>query len=254
MNIRFAAALILAASPALAEDDASQWRFDVEASYSDLTKNMDAWREGALRAAYRVDSNTWIAGSAETSERFNKFDAYLEARIDRQFAPGTTAYAFAGGTPDADFRPEVALGAGGTARLFKDGDAIEALVATLDLSYADYAAGDIETLNPGFEIYAFQGRAWATAKAINLWDETGRHRSGYLLRLDVSPAEDYRIYAGHADAPETSEGITLDTQSWFAGVSVPVAGTTTIKLSGAKELRDSAYDRTTVSLALSFRM
>ena len=245
---------LLAGANASADEAAPRWRLDLEASYSDLTKGLDAWREGALRGAYRFGNGTWVTGSAELSERFNKFDAYFEARVDAPVAAGTSVYAVAGGTPDADFRPDVAFGAGGTARLFKDGTVLEALVATFDLRYADYATGDVEAVNPGVELYAFKGQAWLSAKAINLWDETGKHRSGYMLRLDVAPANGYSLFAGHADAPDTSDGVTFDTQSWFAGIGVPLNDATTLRLTGAQELRNSAYDRTTVALALSVRM
>ncbi|MBP6012884.1 MAG: YaiO family outer membrane beta-barrel protein [Alphaproteobacteria bacterium] len=248
------ALLALFVSAAATADDAPRWRFDVEASYSSLTKNNDPWREGALRGGYRFDDGTWATGSAEFADRFNMFDTYLEARIDTQVAPGVSIYAFAGGTPDADFRPKTAFGTGGGARLFKDGSAIEALVATLDLRYSEYLAGDVEAVNPGVELYAFKGQAWFSVKAINLWDETGKHRSGYTLRLDVEPSEGYTLFVGHADAPDTSDGVTIDTQSWFGGVGVPLNDTTTLRLIGAQELRNGGYDRTAITLALSVRM
>ncbi len=244
------ATLASAASAAAGEP---RWRFDAEASYSDLSHGLTPWREGALRAVYRVDGEFTLGAAVEAASRFGNFDAYFEVRADARTGSGTSVYALAGGTPDADFRPRNAFGLGGAQRLFQDDGFVAAVVATLDLRYADYAAGDVESANPGIEIYLLHGRAWITARHINIWDETNTHRTGYILRTDVQPAENFTVFAGYADAPDTSDGVTVDTTSWFAGAAVDVDTTTTVRLALAQEMRDSGYDRTTVTLSLTLK-
>lgn len=247
------AALFLVSTAAAQADDAPRWRFDLEAAYSDLTHGRDPWREGALRASYRLDDEWTVGGAVEAASRFDKFDTYLEGRIDGRCIGGTSYYVLAGGTPDADFRPRVAFGAGGAQRLFRDNGFFEAVAATLDVRYAEYEAGDVETVSPGLEAYLFGGRAWVTARYINIWDETGEHRTGYFLRADALVADDVTLFAGYADAPDTSDGVTVDTTSWFAGAAVDVEENTTLRFAIAQEMRDTGYDRTTFTLSLTLK-
>ena len=246
-------ATILSTGTVGASGEEPRWRFDAEAAYSDLTHGLEPWREGTFRAAYRVDEEVTAGAAVEAASRFGKFDTYLEARADFRVAGDAWLYGLFGGTPDADFRPRLAFGAGGAQRLFKDNGFVAAAVATLDLRYADYLAGDVETVNPGVEIYLFHGHAWFTARHINIWDETGTHRTGYFVRADMQPVESLTLFAGYADAPDTSEGVTVDTTSWFAGATVEVETDTIVRLSLAQELRDTGYDRTTVTLSLTLK-
>ena len=114
-------------------------------------------------------------------------------------------------------------------------------------------AGDVETANPGLEVYLFKGRAWIAARHINIWDETGVHRSGYFVRADVQPVESVTLFAGYADAPDTSDGVTVDTTSWFCGVGFDADEDTTVRLALAQEMRDAGYDRTTLTLSATFK-
>lgn len=246
-------ALALLATATVASAETPRWRFDLEGSYSDLTHGRESWREAALRGSYAVD-DTWTLGAAvEAASRFDNFDAYVEARADARFEGGTSFYVLAGGTPDADFRPRVAFGVGGAQRLFTSESFFAAGVATLNVKYAEYLAGDVETVNPGFELYVAKGRAWLTARHINIWDETGRHRTGYFVRGDVQADDDVTVFAGYADAPDTSDGVTVDTTSWFAGLGVDVAPDTTVRFAVAQEMREQGYDRTTVTLSLTLK-
>lgn len=243
---------LLAAAP-WSSAETPRWRIDLEGSHSDLTHGRESWHEAALRVSYAIDDGWTLGAAVETASRFNNFDAYVEARADLRFEGGTSFYVLAGGTPDADFRPRVALGAGGAQRLFASEGFVSAGVATLDLKYAEYLSGDVETVNPGLELYVAKGRAWLTARHINIWDETGRHRTGYFVRGDMQAGDDVTVFAGHADAPDTSDGVTVDTTSWFAGIGVDVATDTIVRLAVAQEMREQGYDRTTVTLSLTLK-
>ncbi len=246
------ALLVVATSFHASAQDADHWRFDVEAAYSDLSHGLDPWREGAVRAAYTWERLT-LAGAVEAASRFDSFDAYVESRGDYRFDGASSVYVFLGGTPSADFRPQVAVGAGGAQRLFQDDGIIAAAVATVDLRHARYAAGDVETANPGVEVYLARGLGWLTARHINIWDETGRHHTGFFVRADIQPVETLTLFAGYADAPDTSEGVVLQTTAWFAGIAADVDDTTTIRLSLGQELHETGYDRTTVTLSLTLK-
>ncbi len=247
------AALFTALSCTAAADEAPRLRLDFAATYSDLSHDRDDWREGSAGLSYDFGDGWRLGGAIEAASRFGQFDAYLEARADHEVASGVWVYGLTGGTPDADFRPRVAFGAGGSARLFQQRGFLAAGVATLDLRYGDYTAGDVETVNPGFELYLIDGRATLTARHINIWDETGRHREGFFVRGDAQPTDTLTVFAGYADAPDTSEGVTVDVRGWFGGVAVDVDERSTVRAVIGQDLRDTGYDRTTFTLALTLK-
>jgi YaiO family outer membrane protein len=226
-----------------------RWEMNVDGSYSALEGGRD-WQEGSLQLRYKAGEATTVGGTVEVSRRFGRTDTYGELRIDQRVGTGGSFYLSAGGTPDADFRPEWQIGAGGSLRL-RSGPS--ATVLTLDGRQARYRSGDIQTLTPGIEQYVFGGRAWLTARWINIFDENGEHQSGWLARGDVMASERVRLFAGIADAPDTSEGVVIDTFSLFGGASVDLNDRTTFRLSLAHEDRAFGSDRLQLGVGLGLR-
>jgi YaiO family outer membrane protein len=235
----------LRANPQLAY----RWSLDLDGSYSELEGAAPDWREGRVQLRHTTEG-TSVAVAAEASRRFGRSDVYVETRLDRRLSQGTSVYVTAGGTPNADFRPEWQIGAGGSARI-RGGPA--ATVLTVDARQARYKAGDIQTLTPGIEQYLAGGRAWATARWINIFDENGRHHSGWLGRGDVMVGKSARLFAGAADAPDVSEGVVTDTFSLFGGASVDVSPRTTLRFSLAHENRAAGADRLQFAVGLGLR-
>ena len=54
----------------------------------------------------------------------------------------------------------------------------------------------------------------------------------------------------YADAPESSDGATVEVQSYAAGLEMRFGRTTALRLTAGKELR-TTYDRTDISLSLA---
>lgn len=230
--------------------DAYRWRIDVDGNHSWLEGNQRNWREGAVRLGYQISADTALSGAVEVSRRFGTTDVYGEVRVDHRLSPGNSFYLAAGGTPEADFRPEWQIGAGGSARL-RGGANPTSL--TLDARQAHYAVGDIQTVSPGVEQYVANGRAWLSARWINIFDETGKHRSGWLARGDLMAAKRLRLFAGAADAPDVSEGVVIDTFSLFGGISYDLTARSTLRLSVAHEDRKLGADRLQLGLGLGWR-
>jgi YaiO family outer membrane protein len=226
------------------------WSLDVDGSYSAVAGGAPDWREGRVQLRHRVSQRTSVGAAVEASRRFGRTDVYGEARLDQRLSDGASFYVALGGTPAADFRPEWQIGAGGSVRV-RSGPA--ATVLSLDGRQARYAAGDIQTLTPGIEQYFAGGRAWATGRWINIFDERGRHYSGWLARGDLMVGERARLFAGVADAPDVSEGAVVDTFGLFGGVSVDVGRRTSLRLSLAHEDRARGGDRTQLGLGLGLR-
>lgn len=131
--------------------DGATWRLDVSTGYSKLSQGLDPWREAVVSVSRRT---AWgvVGGTIEQAERFGRTDPYVEARLDRTIGRGLV-YGALGGTPDADFRPEIALQAGGQIPIGDQG-----LAATLDAGLARYAVGAVTTLQPGVDYATPDGR------------------------------------------------------------------------------------------------
>jgi YaiO family outer membrane protein len=237
----------------LADAGASEyrWQINVDGNYSALEGDQQPdWKEGSVRLQYQATPDTTVSGGLEVARRFGNTDVYGEGRIDHRIGDGASVYVTAGGTPDANFRPEWQIGAGGSARV-RGGDNPTSL--TLDARQAHYQVGDIQTLVPGIEQYVAGGRAWLTGRWINIFDENGKHRSGWLARGDVMASDRLRLFAGLADAPDVSEGVVTDTFSLFGGISYDLDERSTLRLSVAHEDRSAGSDRLQVGLGLGWR-
>ena len=229
---------------------AYRWRVDVDGSYSAVGSGRSDWKDGSVQLRYQRSADSAVAIGLETSSRFGHSDTYGEVRLDQRLSNAVTAYVTAGGTPNADFRPEWQIGAGGSAQL-RSGPA--ATVVTVDARQAHFEAGDIQTVSPGVEQYVAGGRAWLSGRWINIFDERGHHRSGWLARGDLLASERLRLFAGVADAPDVSEGVVVDTFSLFGGVSADLSQRLSLRLSLGHENRESGADRTQIGVGAGFR-
>ncbi len=225
-------------------------RLDFDLSFSDLDEPSQDWQEASLRARYQASQRTAVGAALELSDRFGRTDVHGELRIDRSLREGSGVHLLGGATPDADFRPRWQLGAGGFIRVAAGANPT---VLTLDGRQARYDSGSIQTLTPGLEQYLLGGRAWLTARWINIFDEQGDHHSGWLGRGDLMASDRMRLFAGLADAPDTSAGIVIDTFSLFGGVSYDLTDRHAIRLSLAHEDRESGSDRLEFGIGVGTR-
>lgn len=229
------------------ETPGAGWHFDLDGSYSALERGQPDWQQLSLQLRRQVTPATTLGGRVEIARRFDNTDVYGELRVDQVLADGVTAYLGVGATPGADFLPEWQVSFGGTARV-RDGGS--ATVLTLDAREARYAAGDVQTISPGIEQYLADGRIWLTGRWINIFDEDGDHQSGFLVRADGMATDQLRLFAGYSDAPDTSEGVVLDTRTFFGGAALQLDPRTTLRLSAAREDRETGVDRTEFSLGV----
>jgi YaiO family outer membrane protein len=229
---------------------AHDWAVDIDGSYSFLDRPQPDWAEASLQLRRRLDPATTLSGRVEAARRFDLTDVYGEIGVDRAVGRRGRAYVTLGGTPDADFRPRWQIGAGGSWRVI---EGASPTVITLDGRHAEFVTGEVQTLSPGLEQYLFGGRAWLTARWINLFDASGDHQSGYLLRGDVLATDRLRLFAGSSDAPDTSEGVVTDTRSYFGGISYGISARSTARVTVAVEDRETGSDRTQVGLGLGIR-
>lgn len=221
------------------------WRVDVDVSRSRLSGGLPDWTEARIGASRALAGGWTVGGAVERTQRFDRTDVYLEGRLDRRLAGGDV-YVALGGTPDADYRPEVMLMVGGSARV------APGLRATLDASAGRYVSGSVESLHPGLTADLFSERLELAVRWINVWDETDRHRDGYAARATWRITDRFRLSAGRSDAPEASEGVVVDVVATSLGAAFDLTDRLTLRLGAVDEDR-GAYGRDEVSLGIGWR-
>lgn len=226
-------------------EPAPPWRLDIAAARSRLSGGLPDWTEVRVSASRRAGEGWSVGAGFEVTERFNDTDTYLEARLDRAFSGGEL-YVALGGAPDADYRPEIALATGGLVRL------TPRIAATVDASLARYPTGTVTGLHPGVRVTLPGDRVQLSARWINVRDENDVHRSGYAVLARWQATDRLAIRAGYADAPESSEGATVDVKAWSLGADLGVTDRLTIRVGLLSEDR-VAYDRDELSLGLGWR-
>ncbi|WP_426042816.1 YaiO family outer membrane beta-barrel protein [Brevundimonas sp. TWP2-3-4b1] len=221
------------------------WRVDIAVARSRLSGGLPDWTEASVSASRRLGDGWSATAAVEVTDRFDNTDVYFAGRLDRRVAGGG-AYVGLGGAPDADHRPEIAVVAGGEARL------TDRIAATLDASVARYPTGTVTGLHPGLRASLPGDRIELSARWVNVRDETGIHRSGYAVLGRWRATDRVAFRAGHADAPESSDGATVDVQAWNLGAEVTLTGCLMLRVGLLSEDR-AAYDRNELSLALRWR-
>ncbi|HEV2081055.1 MAG TPA: tetratricopeptide repeat protein [Brevundimonas sp.] len=226
-------------------EPAMRGRLDVDVSRSRLGAGLPDWTEARLAATRTVDDRWTVSGAVEHTERFDRTDVYLEGLVARRLAGGD-AWIALGGTPDADYRPELALRAGGSWRV------APAISATLEGSVARFAAGEVSSLQPGLSIDLFDGRATLTGRWINVWDENGDREDGYAVSARWAVTDRFRLRLDHADAPETSEGVVVDVSSVAVSGEWDLNARVSLRLGVLDEDRGT-YGRQAVTVGLGWR-
>lgn len=189
------------------------WSFDLDLSYAALAQGQPDWKEAIVQVRHQSPSGVALAARIEASRRFGLDDTYVEGRLDKFFAGGSSGYLLAGATPGADYRPKWQVGGG--ARLAIAGGP-HASILTADLRHARYLTGPVTIISPGIEQYVMDGDAWVTAQLINVVSD-GKLRSGLFARGDIMASERLRLFAGGSYAPETSAGFVTRVWSAFGG-------------------------------------
>jgi YaiO family outer membrane protein len=222
------------------------WRVDVSYSQSSLTADLPDWSQISVALGRQLSDHSTLTALVSSAERFNQRDTLAQLRLDRRLGNDRLAHFAIAGAPDSVFSPEIRLLAGIDARVAAQ------TRASLGLSLARYASGNVATFTPSLSHTVADGRARLTARAILLRDEAGVFRSGWSVGADWQTAPRIGLFTSYTDAPETSEGVTLDVRAAVAGLSYQVNDRTRLTVTCVHEMR-SAYDRTGLSLGLSRR-
>ena len=212
-------------------------------THSTLTQNLPDWVSVSPGLAWQMSDTISVDTSLLYAERFNNSNTSVRVGAAKRTGFGYVRMEVGGGA-NTTFLPRNTLLLGAGARTPAKG-----LEVSADVRTSEYESGRVTSVVP-HALYTFMGGSVeAGAYYINVWDENDQHRSGYRLRSTLRPTRQWALHGDYADAPESSDGITVDVRSVAAGLEVRMSEAGAIRLTVAKELRN-AYDRTDVSLAL----
>lgn len=221
----------------------------LEGALSDLSGSAAAWREVALDVEAPIGGSATMGARAAYYDRFGLEDVELTGRIGLHPSENIWVRAHLGGTPDADFRPELDIGGGLDLRVTQ----APATVVTFDAAYQRFPLQDVVSFNPGIVRYLDSGRGWITLRGIGTIADGGPLQVGGLLRGDLIPAEGWQLFAGISNGPDTDLGVVTRVTGLFAGVEVPLGERFGVIGSIGHDWRETGFDRTDFRLALKAR-
>lgn len=216
-------------------------------SFSDLNRGASDWWEASLAAEVPVSREVSLGGRAAWYRRFGIEDVEIEGRIAAHPSDNLWLRASIGGTPSADFRPELALSAGADLRIT---EGPTATVLSLDSAWQRFPLQDVVSITPGMTQYFAGGQWWATVRGIGIVPSGDSLEVGVLGRLDYAPDERHRFFAGAVNGPDTDLGIVTRVTSVFAGAELPLGKRWLILPSLAREWREVGADRTEVRIEI----
>ena len=230
-----------------------KWRVDLDHAHSSLSRNLPSWQETVLQISYRAETGTRVYGRVEHSDRSFAKDTLVEIGFDTQITARFSLSTGIAVTPDADFRQKWSVQVGARFKLREGGAHIGPTTALFNTKVSKYEAGKVAAFNVGLEQYCCSGRFWVTATSINVRDENGNFQHGVMGRVNAVFADRGLVFAGYAQAPETEEGRTRDTKSYFAGVSLPLTDRVDARANFTRDERENSYSRNTFGLGLAMR-
>lgn len=219
-------------------------RLDIWGGHSTLD-GLDDWTSFGVGVGGRIAPNWSGWANIEHTRRFGLVDVYAEAGVERGFSGGS-AWVSLGGAPDADYRAEVSLATGGRVNLGQDG-----VAAVADIRFSRYPAGEILAVRPGL---IWEKADWTLeARWIHLNDETGAGRDGWMARGEIGLGPRTRLDAVVSDAPETSDGFTVDIRAYGFGIRQALTDDLTVRLGYVHEDRGLFPNRDEVAMSLTRR-
>ncbi len=237
-----------------ANDEAWNWKLDLGYGNSNFSRiEQPNWQDINVQLNYRTNNgNSLLHGRYNSVERFENYDTYYEFGLDHKCTKDIFGYFSLGGSPEADFLPRWKARLGGSIKVPKKVKEFGDTFLTLDTQYDNYEEGNIKTINPGLQYYV-TSNVWLTGKYINVVDDDNKRLTGWFARGDWQVTDNFRVNAGLANAPETVDGITVDTSSVFFGLAFDVNKKTTLYLGYGRDDRKDSYINKTISSGLSVK-
>lgn len=202
------------------------------------------WENGVIALAFGNVERTIYELNVDAERRADT-DVRLSGRATTRIRNGNY-YLGAGITPDADFRDQWRLVAGGQALL------ASGWRGTADLRLARYRSGMSASIEPGISYIAARGIR-ISARMINLLDGDGDYRIGAAARADFELADGHILFASAARYPDREADVTKQLRSFALGGTINLDPRWRLRLTASDEKREDSYHSQSVNLGLTYR-
>ena len=219
----------------------------VDGAWSDPLAGTTDWWEAGIRAEMPLSDQLSAGAEVRHYWRFGLEDTELSGTLALRTGDAVTLRLEVGGTPAADFRPEIKL-LGGTDVRVNSGP--QATVLSLDAGYQRFPLQEVVTINPGVSQYLGSGASWVTLRGLGTVVDGGKLQVGGLARFDTMPGARHRLFVGIADGPDTDLGIVTRVTSLFGGAEFALSDRLSLAPSVAHEWRESGFERTELRMAV----
>lgn len=203
-----------------------------------------SWKNAVIAAAFGRREGAILTAEID-AERREQTDVRFAARVTARTASGAV-YLGAGITPQAAFRDDWRIEAGGNAALARD------LQGSMGLRIAHFGTGVTTAIEPGVT-YNLSPSLSAGVRMINLLDEQGHYRAGGAFRVDHQTTEAGTVFAAMARYPDTEAGITRTLQAYSLGATWALNPHWRLRVAAANETRQSSYRNRSVNIGLEYR-
>lgn len=226
------------------------WRIDGSLGLTDFNGgDIPSWDEQFLRAEYSPGDLAYH-GSVRRYRRFERTDVELKGGISDAVSGGWDWGLEAGVTPNSTFRPKLSLGG----RLGRSIETENGTVFYPNVSYRydDYTDNNIQTIQPGLITYLDNGLV-LTGRLIATLQDDEDDQLGWLVEGRIPVTETLQLRAGYANAPEAIDGLAIDTQSFFGGLTYKAQDNLDIHLNLASDDRENSFVRNSANVGFTYR-
>lgn len=231
------------------------WRIDASGGVSAFGQSdLQDWDEQTLRVEYGRSRYAYH-GRVNRYSRFGENDIELEAGIASSNNQDWIWSAQVGVTPDADFRADwyggVSLG-----RRIKTGENGPVFVANLAYRFDDFGndspVGNIHNIQPELSAY-FKNGVVLTGRLIATVQTRNENQVGWLASGSVPISDKWQIRAGYANAPDTVNGVSIDTESVFGGFTYKVNEQLDLNFNASREDREDVFIRNSGNVGFTLK-
>lgn len=238
---------------------AGRWRLDVGFEHSAFSGDArDDWQgwEAALR--YTLDRRTGVSLGYERARRFNLTDQQYSLGADRRFTDRFNASARLSATPSADFFARRSFAVSGVWRARNASEQWGTTLLLADYRAADFGIGTAHSLWLGATQHV-TARVAVTLKSLLTRNLNDDWTTGWQVRLDGEPDDDWRWSLGYADASESLSSTIFDftrdlrTRTLFGSVYRNFTSTLGVRLDLTHESTEGLPTRNALHVGVTTR-
>lgn len=230
--------------------DKNHWRIDGGLGGSDFDDDtIPEWNDQFLRIEYSPESLSYHA-SVQRYDRFGLTDLELRAGVADAIRGGWDWGLEIGGTPDADFRPDLSL-SGRLGRTLKLENGL-VLYPNVNFRTDDYDIGNIQTLQPDLTAYLSNGTI-LTGRLIATFQDAEEDQLGWLIEGRHPVTDRLQLRAGYARAPEALDGLAITTESLFGGLTYAVREDLDLHFNLSRDDRENSFVRNSANVSFTYK-